>query len=92
MIYLRHLFIGIWWLAIGYIPIAQFRSIRSYSDAIGCPKHGDCYVPGSEHLLALDVQFLASAFLLWPTCFWFLVVRPLMSYARKPVLSSEETQ
>lgn len=92
MIYLRRLFMGIWWLAIGYIPVAQFRFIRSYSEAIGCPKQGDCYVLGSEHLLALDVQFIFSAFLLWPTCFWFLVVRPLISLARKPTVPSMESQ
>lgn len=92
MIFLRRLLAGIWWLAIGYIPVAQFRFIRSYSEAIGCPKQGDCYVPGSEHLLALDVQFLGSAFLLWPTCFWFLVVRPLMSLARKPAAPGKEPQ
>jgi len=92
VIFLRRLFVGIWWLAIGYLPITQFRFTRTYSEAIGCPKQGDCYVPGSEHLLSLDIQFLASAFLLWPTCLWFLVVRPLLLLVRKPDSTSTNTQ
>jgi hypothetical protein len=89
MSYLRRILAGIWWLAIGYLPISQFRFIRTYSEFIGCPAHGDCYVPGSEHLLHLEMLFFASAFLLWPTSFWFLAVRPLLSLARKPAAASK---
>ncbi|MCL4469880.1 MAG: hypothetical protein ACYC05_11680 [Sulfuricella sp.] len=89
MSYLRHILAGIWWLAIGYLPVSQFRFIRTYSEFIGCPARGDCYVPGSEHLLHLDMLFFASAFLLWPTSFWFFVVRPLLSLARKPAAASK---
>lgn len=85
---LRRIVAGIWWLAIGYLPISQLRFNRSYSEAIGCPARGDCYVPAPEHLLHLDVLFVASALLLWRTCFWFLVVRPLLSLVRKPVPTS----
>ena len=69
--------VWLWWLTVSYVPVAQFRFRRQYSAAIGCPASGDCYVPGSEHLLDLDLMFFSSALLFWPVCFWFLVARPV---------------
>src|SRR5438105_4567072 len=69
----------VWWLAVAYVPVAQFEFARRYSAAIGCPSSGDCYVPGSEHLLYLDMLFIGAALLLWPACVWFLVLRPSLA-------------
>lgn len=82
MKYLRSLVAAAWWVAVGLLPVAQFRFIQRYSQAIGCPERGDCYVPGSEHLLSLDLIFFSSALLLWPACLWFLLVRPLVAVVR----------
>ena len=86
----RSAVVSIWWLAVAYLPVALFQFERRYSDAIGCPKAGDCYVPGSEHLLSLDVMFFGSALLLWPACLWSLLVRPLSFFFRKSRASNQE--
>jgi len=90
MIYFRSAVASVWWLAVAYFPVALFQFERRYSEAIGCPKAGDCYVPGSEHLLSLDVMFFGSALLLWPACLWFLLVRPLIFLFRKSRVSKQE--
>jgi hypothetical protein len=48
----------------------------SYRGAIGCPASGDCYVPGAE--LLIDMQLLAagSAVVLWPLFLWYAVFKP----------------
>ena len=63
----------IYWLAVGYIPIAMFRSVREYEVAIGCPAQGDCYVLGSEHILSFDIVFLYAAILLLPLAAWKII-------------------
>jgi hypothetical protein len=73
----------LWWIAAAWLPFAQFQFNRRYAGAIGCPTSGDCYVEGSEHLLSLDVLLLYSAALLWPACAWMLIVRPLLSLAKR---------
>lgn len=90
MNYFRYSVASIWWLAVAYLPVAIFRFERRYSEAIGCPKAGDCYVNGSEHLLSLDLMFFGSALLLWPACLWFLLVRPLVSLVWKARVSKPE--
>lgn len=69
--------VWLWWLAVAYVPVAQVQFIRRYSAAIGCPPTSECYVPGSEHLLYLELLAFGSAFLLWPACLWFVVIRPV---------------
>lgn len=90
MSYFRSSVASIWWLAVAYLPLAIFRFGRRYGESIGCPKAGDCYVPGSEHLLSLDLMFFGSALLLWPACLWFLLVRPLVFVARKAGVSKQD--
>lgn len=92
MSHFRYFIAGIWWLAVAYVPVAIFQFGRRYAEAIGCPKAGDCYVPGSEHLLSLDLMFFGSALLLWPACFWFVVVRPLVYLVRKARVSKQEAR
>jgi hypothetical protein len=58
------------WVVVAYIPVYWWRFERAYSAAIGCPKTGDCYVPGSEHLLAIDTGIILTAAILWPLAFW----------------------
>jgi hypothetical protein len=80
-----------WWVAAAYIPFAQIAFYRAYHSAIGCPPVGDCYFPGSEHLLGLEVLIAGCALVLWPACLWALIVKPLLSYAtsrRAEVLAS----
>ncbi|MBH9551500.1 hypothetical protein [Inhella gelatinilytica] len=72
----------IWWLAVAYLPIAQFRLRQTYSRSIGCPEAGDCYVPGSEFLLNLDLLIFCSGFVLWPLCVHHFIVRPWLAYRR----------
>lgn len=78
----RGVLMVVWWLAAGYIPIAQARFYRHYADFIGCPPSGDCYVEGSEHLLGMDLLVFGSALVLWPACLWVLVIRPLRAAYR----------
>jgi len=60
----------LFWMAVAYIPVYWWRFEKTYSAAIGCPKSGDCYVPGSEHLLAIDTGIILTAAILWPLPFW----------------------
>ena len=72
-----------WWLGVAYIPLAIHFLERRYMQSIGCPKFGDCYVPGSEILLDWDILVLGSAAFLWPVCAWFLVVAPCAALWRR---------
>lgn len=81
---------SLWWLVVAYLPVALFQFERRYSEAIGCPQAGDCYVPGSEHLLSLDVMLFGFLLLLWPLCLWFLLVRPIVFLVRKSRASKQE--
>jgi hypothetical protein len=60
----------LFWMVVAYIPVYWWRFERVYSEAIGCPKSGDCYVPGSEHLLTIEKGIFLSAAILWPLAFW----------------------
>jgi hypothetical protein len=62
----------LWWLAVGYIPIALNSLNIAYRQLIGCPEKGDCYVQGSELLFSFDVTIITISILLWPVCIWFL--------------------
>ena len=57
-------------MVVAYIPVYWWRFERLYSKAIGCPERGDCYVPGSEHLLTIEMGIFLSAAILWPLVFW----------------------
>ncbi|MBP1697811.1 MAG: hypothetical protein H6Q41_2999 [Deltaproteobacteria bacterium] len=57
-------------MVVAYIPVYWWRFERAYSAAIGCPKTGDCYVPGSEHLLAIHTGIILTAAILWPLALW----------------------
>jgi len=60
----------LYWAVVAYIPISIFRFGRKYAVSIGCPESGDCYVPGSELILSLDLLFLFSVVVLWPLVAW----------------------
>ena len=70
----------LWWLGLATVPHFIWSIERQFMDQIGCPPRGDCYVPGSEILLGWDVLIMASAFFIWPVCFWFLVVAPIRTW------------
>ena len=57
-------------MVVAYIPVYWWRFERTYSAAIGGPKRGDCSVPGSEHLLAIDTGIVLSAVILWSLASW----------------------
>jgi hypothetical protein len=67
---LRAIFKILCWMVVAYIPVYWWRFERAYSAAIGCPKTGDCYVPGSEHLLAIHTGIILTAAILWPLALW----------------------
>jgi hypothetical protein len=71
-----------WWLAAAYIPIAQLRFYQGYRLAIACPSNGDCYTPGSEHLLGMELLFIGSAVILWPLCIWYLMLKHWLAFRR----------
>jgi len=73
----------LWWLGVAYIPYGLHALERRFMHRIGCPPRGDCYVPGSDILLDWDVMVLGSAAFLWPVCFLFLAVSPLLTLWRK---------
>jgi len=74
----------LWWALAAAIPVVQYRFHDSYRRAIGCPASGDCYVPGAE--LLLDMQLLAagSAVVLWPLCAWYAIVKPWRARRASP--------
>lgn len=61
-----------YWLFVGALPIAIFRFGRKYAESIGCPASGDCYAPGSEHLLSIDILFFYAVLVLWPVAVYKL--------------------
>ena len=73
-----------YWLAVAYIPVAIFQFIARYEAAIGCPTRGECYVPGAEHLLYLEMLMFYSAVVLLPAAVWNIVrvVRQLQARGR----------
>ena len=66
----KSIFKVLFWMVVAYIPAYWWRFERMYSEAIGCPQRGDCYVPGSEHLLTIEMGIFLSATILWPLAFW----------------------
>jgi hypothetical protein len=70
MFYLRIIVKIGYWIIVACIPASIFLFEREYTAAIGCPTSGDCYVPGSEHLLYIDMLFMFSAVVLWPLVLW----------------------
>jgi hypothetical protein len=63
---------ALYWIAVGYIPVAIFQFTQRYEQAIGCPASGECYVTGSEHLLYLEMLEAYAAVFLWPLVVWNL--------------------
>jgi hypothetical protein len=56
----------VYWAAVGYFPFVLISYWRRYHAAIGCPQNSECYVPGSEHLLGLELMIAIAAILFWP--------------------------
>jgi len=56
----------LYWAAVGYFPFVLISFWRGYHAAIGCPQNSECYVPGFEHLLGLELMIATAAILLWP--------------------------
>jgi len=66
----KYIFKVLFWMVVACIPVYWLHFEKVYSEAIGCPKRGDCYVPGSEHLLTIEMGIFLSAAILWPLAFW----------------------
>ena len=73
----------LWWLSVASVPVCIWLVERSYMNSIGCPPNGDCYVPGSEILLAWDTLILGTVLLLWPVCIWQLGVKQVARWLNK---------
>ena len=82
----------LWWLGLGYVPFALTKVSKQFANSIGCPPAGDCYVPGSELLVGLDLLILGLYFYLWPVCAWFLGGRVAIGWARKMIGSRLTSQ
>ena len=66
----------LWWLGAASLPLLINRYYHSFRQAIQCPASGDCYTPGSEHLLAIELLIAFSAFTVWPLFIWHVLVQP----------------
>ncbi|WP_302176054.1 hypothetical protein [uncultured Hydrogenophaga sp.] len=71
------------WAAAASQPFLIHRYIGSYRRAIGCEQSGDCYMPGSDHLLDLQALLLFSASTIWPLFTWYMIVKPWRAYSAK---------
>lgn len=82
----------LWWFGAGSLPFLISRYYQSYRQAIQCPTSGDCYTPGSEHLLGLELLAAFSALTIWPLLVWYAVVQPwrtcIAQRRRKPATHS----
>jgi hypothetical protein len=67
----------LWWFGAASLPVFISRYYQSYRQAIQCPASGDCYTPGAEHLLGLELLVVFSALTIWPLFAWYVVVQPL---------------
>lgn len=66
----------LWWFGAASLPLFISRYYQSYRQAIQCPASGDCYTPGSEHLLGIELLIAFSALTIWPLFVWYIVVQP----------------
>ena len=66
----------LWWFGAASLPVLISRYYQSYRQAIQCPTSGDCYTPGAEHLLGLELLVAFSALTIWPLFVWHVVVQP----------------
>ena len=64
------------WRRYNSMPLLINRYYHSFRQAIQCPGSGDCYTPGSEHLLGIELLIAFSAFTVWPLFIWYVVVQP----------------
>ena len=80
VVYLVRLF---WWLGAAAVPFVVNGYYHSYRQAIQCPVSGDCYTPGSEHLLGIELLMAFSAFTIWPLFAWYVVIQPWRSHVER---------
>lgn len=66
----------LWLLPLAWLPYALLRFNHAYWDALGCPVHAECEVPGAALVSGLEPAIILSAVVLWPVCLWFLLARP----------------
>ena len=66
----------LWWFGAASLPVLINRYYHSYRHAIQCPGSGDCYTPGSEHLLGLELLMAFAAIAIWPLFVWYVIVQP----------------
>ena len=78
------------WICLACVPILLIVVARWYALSIGCPRSGDCYVPGSEDLIYYDGLAFLSVLVIWPVCvlrlmwaLWRRFVRPLTLRPRR---------
>jgi hypothetical protein len=69
----------LWWLAAASIPLLNHRFYETYRNTIQCPAYGDCYTPGSEHLLGIEMLVAFSGVAIWPLFVWYVFVKPWRS-------------
>lgn len=73
----------LWWLSLATLPIAISSLKQSYRSHIGCPPAGDCYVAGWTLLMEWNILIILAALLMWPVCFYYVVLAPLSALTRR---------
>ncbi len=66
----------LWWFGAASLPLLINSYYQSYRLAIQCPASSDCYTPGSEHLLGIELLMAFSAVTVWPLFIWHVIVQP----------------
>ena len=82
----------LWWLGAASLPVLFGRYYESYRYGIQCPASGDCYTPGSEYLLGIELLIAFAAITIWPLFIWHVLVQPWRERVTRRVaaLNSED--
>ena len=62
----------LYWLAVGYIPLAIQALEAEVRRILGCPLVGECYVKGWAVLASIQICSVYAALILWPLCLFFV--------------------
>ena len=73
----------LWWLGAALLPLLLNSYYHSYRRDIGCPTSGDCYTPGWEHLLGIELLIAYAAIVIWPLFAWYVVIQPWRAFAAR---------
>ena len=67
----------LWWLCVAAIPWGLYELLQAYLQHIGCAGKSTCYARGKVLLEDWNILTAASALLIWPVAFYFVLVAPV---------------